>query len=127
MRLARTTVIESILATPADVLKNAEAEEQARVARILDHILPISPRRPGLVNDAGVTGTLSRFPLERIQAPTLVMSVADDRFGTYDGARYTAEHISGARFIGYPSGGHVLVGHNEEATAEIAGFLANSH
>lgn len=38
------------------------------------------------MNDAAVTGTLSRFPLERIQAPTLVMSVADDRFGTYDGA-----------------------------------------
>src|SRR5437899_2947840 len=103
MRLARMTVIKSILATPADVLKNAEAEEQARVARMLDHILPISPRRQGLVNDAAVTGTLSRFPLERIQAPTLVMSVADDRFGTYDGARYTAEHIPGARFIGYPS------------------------
>lgn len=40
--------------------------------------------------------------------------------------RYTAEHIPGARFIGYPSGGHVLVGHNEEDTAEIAVFLANS-
>jgi len=75
------------------------------------------------VNDAAITSTLSRYSLERIQAPTLVMSVADDRFGTYDGARYTAEHIPGARFIGYASGGHVWVGHHREGIAAITDFL----
>jgi hypothetical protein len=57
----------------------------------------------GLINDAALISTLPRYALERIRAPTLVMSVADDRFGTYDGARYTAEHVPGARFIGYAS------------------------
>jgi pimeloyl-ACP methyl ester carboxylesterase len=55
--------------------------------------------------------------------PTLIMSFADDLFGTYDGARYCAEHIPGARFIGYPTGGHLWVGHQKEVMAEIAGFL----
>jgi hypothetical protein len=57
----------------------------------------------GLINDAALISPLPRYALERIRAPTLVMSVADDRFGTYDGARYTAEHVPGARFIGYAS------------------------
>jgi pimeloyl-ACP methyl ester carboxylesterase len=130
IRLARPMVSGSILATPPEVVESADAQEQARVAQILDHILPISPRRRGLANDVAITSMLSRYALERIEAPTLIISLADDRFGTYDGARYTAEHIPGARFIGYGSGGHVWVGHQKEVTAEIATFLrtvATSH
>ena len=51
--------------------------------------------------------------------------MADDLFGTYDGARYSAEHIPRARFISYPSGGHLWVGHQKEVMAEIAAFLKN--
>lgn len=55
--------------------------------------------------------------------PTLTISVADDLFGTFDGARYSAEHIPHARFVSYPSGGHVWIGHHKELVAEIADFL----
>jgi len=122
-RLARQTVIRALLATPPAVVENASADEQARVAQILDHILPVSPRRLGLLNDASVTSTLTRYELERIAVPTLILSTADDLFGTYEGARYSAEHIPRARFIGYPSGGHLLVGHHKEVISEIAAFL----
>ena len=121
--LARPWMIESILATPLDVVRRANAEEQARAAQMLEHMLPISPRRSGLANDIAVVSALSRYALENIKAPTLVIGFADDRFGTYDIARYTAEHIPGARFIAYSSGGHVAVGHQTDVTAKIASFL----
>jgi 2-hydroxy-6-oxonona-2,4-dienedioate hydrolase len=121
IRLARPWMIDSILATPPGVVRRADAQE--RVAQILDHILPISPRQQGLANDMAIVSTLSRYALEGIKAPTLIISFADDRFGTYDIARYTAEHIPRARFIGYGSGGHVWVGHQKDVTAEIASFL----
>ena len=76
-----------------------------------------------VLNDAAVMSTLSRYDLEHIAAPTLVMSTADDLFGTFDGARYTAEHIAGARFMGYASGGHLWVGHHEEVLLQITTFL----
>jgi pimeloyl-ACP methyl ester carboxylesterase len=123
IRLAPRIMTGSILATPPEVVDKADADEQARVAQILDHILPVSPRRTGLVNDAAVVAALPRYELERIQVPTLVISVADDRFGTFEPARYTAEHIPGARFVGYPTGGHMLAGHGKETMAEIAAFL----
>lgn len=123
IRLERQTLIRAILATPPAVVENASVEEQARVAQMLERILPVSPRRLGLLNDAVVTSTLPRYELERIAAPTLVLSAADDLFGTFDGARYAAAHIPGARFIGYPSGGHVWVGHQKELNSEIIAFL----
>ena len=122
-RISRPTLIRAILATPPAVVENASAAEQARVAAVLEHILPVAPRRIGLLNDAAVTSSLQRYELERIAAPTLAISVADDLFGTFDAARYTAEHVPRARFIGYPSGGHLFVGHEEDVVSEIAAFL----
>ena len=122
-QLARRTLIRAILATPPAVVENATADEQARVVRMLDHILPVSLRRLGLLNDAAVISALPRYELERINAATLVISVADDLFGTYESARYTAAHIPRARFVAYPTGGHVWVGHQGEVMSEIAAFL----
>jgi 2-hydroxy-6-oxonona-2,4-dienedioate hydrolase len=123
IRIARPVVTRAILATPPEVVKNADAAERDRAAEMLRQILPVSARRSGLINDAAVTSSLPRYELERIAVPTLAISMADDLFGTFDGARYTAEHVPGARFKGYPSGGHVWIGHHEEILAEIAAFL----
>jgi 2-hydroxy-6-oxonona-2,4-dienedioate hydrolase len=89
----------------------------------LDHILPISQRRDGLLNEAAVIPSLQRYDLERIKVPSLAVSCTDDLFGTYDGARYTAEHIRGARFVGYPNGDHLWVGYQQEVRHEIMHFL----
>jgi pimeloyl-ACP methyl ester carboxylesterase len=125
-RIARRTVLRGILATPPSVVEQASAAERARVAGVLARILPVRPRRLGLLNDAAITSSLPRYDLGRIVAPTFIMSVADDLFGTYDGARYSAEHIPHARFTGYPRGGHLWVGHHEELMAEIARFVRSA-
>lgn len=122
-RLAHGMVLRAILATPPDVVKQASADEQARANRIIDHILPVSARAQGLINDGAVVSSLQRYPLERIRSPTLVIGVADDLYGTFDAARYTADNIPGARFIGYETGGHVWVGHQRDVVNEIVKFL----
>lgn len=123
VRLARDTLIRSILATPPELVKQASAEEQARVQTIIDLVLPVRPRRAGVLNDAAVCSQLPRYDLEKIAVPTLAIGFADDLFGAFDTARYTAAHIPQARFLGYPRGGHVWVGHQQEVVKEIASFL----
>jgi 2-hydroxy-6-oxonona-2,4-dienedioate hydrolase len=75
-----------------------------------------------LRNDALVAGSLTRYDLEAIRAPTLVASVQDDLYGTFAGAQYTAQHIPGARFVGYERGGHLWVGHWAELLGEFEAF-----
>jgi 2-hydroxy-6-oxonona-2,4-dienedioate hydrolase len=125
-RVARDTVVRAILATPPAIVAGATVEERQRIDDVLKHILPVSPRRLGLINDARVVLTLPRYDLERIAAPTLVVSIEDDPYGTWASARYTAEHIPRARFVGYATGGHLWVGHHREIVDEIAGFVANN-
>lgn len=117
------TMVRSILATPPEDLDKVNEAERERVTRMLDEILPVSPRRLGLLNDAKITSSLVRYDLEKIATPTLIISVADDQFGTFAGARYSAEHIPNARFVGYATGGHIWAGHHTDLVSEISVFL----
>jgi len=122
-RLAPRVMTQAVLGTQPAALDSAGPDEQARVRIVRDHILPISPRRLGLLNDAAIAPSLQRYELERIVAPTLVVAVKDCLYGTYDGARYTAEHIPGARLVSIAGGGHLWAGHDAEVTLEVAAFL----
>ena len=122
-RMARDTLVRAILATPPAVVAGASRDEQQRLVDVLEHTLPVSARRLGLINDARVIATLPRYELERIVAPALIISMQDDLYGTFEPARYTAEHLPHARFIGYASGGHLWVGHQQDVTNAIVSFL----
>jgi len=89
----------------------------------MQHILPISHREKGIWNDATIGETLPRYDLESIRVPTLLIAAEDDLYGTFQGARYSSEHIPGARFVGFPTGGHLLLRHWTEAISEISEFL----
>jgi pimeloyl-ACP methyl ester carboxylesterase len=125
-RTARNSMIQGVLGTPSSLLRDSGAEERARIAQVLNLIQPLSMRRLGLLNDASIAGSLPRYELERIAVPTLILAVADCVYGTYAGARYSAERIPRARFVSYPSGGHLWVGHQREVMAEILGFLTDA-
>ena len=123
IRFMPDTAARSILATPPEVVDEASPAEKARFEMLKDHILPVEPRRLGFVNDAAVVSTLRRYELEKIATPTLLISAEDDGYGTWDGAKYAAEHLPNATLVGFPRGGHMLVGHNDKIAAEIEAFL----
>ncbi len=123
IHVARDQVIKLVLATPPELLTTASPQEQTRINAMLDHILPVSLRAEGLRSDTALSKHLSAAPLQTIRLPTLVISVRDDGYGTYASARYTADHIAGAKFIGFDQGGHTWVGHDDEVRAEILKLL----
>jgi 2-hydroxy-6-oxonona-2,4-dienedioate hydrolase len=116
--------MRTILATPPECVRRAESEERAAIYAMLNHILPVSARRAGLLNDAAVVFSLPRYELERIAVPALITGVEDDLYGIHAGARYSAEHMPNARFVSYATGGHLAAGHRREMAAEIKAFLA---
>jgi pimeloyl-ACP methyl ester carboxylesterase len=123
LHVARGAMIETVLATPPELLEGARSAEQARVNAMLDDIMPVSARAQGLRHDTAARKRLAPERLESIRAPTLIISARDDRYGTYASARYTAGRIGGARFIGFADGGHTWVGHDDEVTAAILQLL----
>lgn len=125
-RLRPSLLVRTMLATPLAVFDSASEQERARILAVINGTQPVSQRAAGLRIDARITSTLPRYELERLAAPTLLISVKDDLFGTYENARYTAQEIRGARFVSYPTGGHVWLGHEEEVWREVAGFVTQT-
>jgi 2-hydroxy-6-oxonona-2,4-dienedioate hydrolase len=123
MALAEDQMIATLLATDPALVHAASPEEQARVRAILHGILPVSARKRGLLNDGILAGTPAEMALDLITAPTLAISVEDDRFGTAAAARHIAASVKGAKLVIYPSGGHVWVGHDDALFATVADFL----
>lgn len=124
MKVAPKILLKTILGTPVQAYRDAPPEERRSVDRVLQTMLPISRRAAGMQNDGVVAAHLTRLPLEDIRVPTLIISAADCLYGTYDSSFYTAEEIAHAQFIGFPSGGHLLLGHEAEVRSQVRGFLA---
>jgi pimeloyl-ACP methyl ester carboxylesterase len=72
------------------------------------------------------SGTLPVFPIERITAPTMSVSAADDLYQTLRVARHTAQLIPNARLLAFESGGHLLLGHGDEMWPQIAEFMRSA-
>ena len=75
------------------------------------------------MNDSRLTTGAARVDLEAIRTPTLAISAQDDGYGTWPSAQYSAEHIPGARFLGFERGGHLLLGRQAEELAAVKDLL----
>jgi pimeloyl-ACP methyl ester carboxylesterase len=125
-KIAPNFVTKTVMGTPPEIVAKANKSERRRVHSFMESILPISSRIRGIINDSKITASLSRFEFEKVKTPTLVLSARDDLYGTYPRSQYTAKQIPGAKFIGYETGGHMLVGHTDQTATEIVAFLKTS-
>ena len=123
MKVAPLALVETMLGTPLAVYRNAATEERHRVDQMMRTIFPVSRRVAGLRNELEVASALTRYPLEEMRVPALVISAADDLYDTYESAQVTAKHIRDGRFLGFATGGHLLLGHENEVRSAITGFL----
>jgi pimeloyl-ACP methyl ester carboxylesterase len=122
-KLARNLLLERLFATPVRDFESASPEEQERILRVMHIALPVSRRSQGLLNDIEIVTSPAPHALERIAVPTIVFAVEDDLFGTYAMSRAMAARIPGARFVGFPTGGHLWVGRQRELVSELDAFL----
>jgi 2-hydroxy-6-oxonona-2,4-dienedioate hydrolase len=63
-----------MLGTDPDVVRTADPEEKARVHQVLDHLLPVGPRVPGMNFDVATAATREPYAIEKITCPVLAIS-----------------------------------------------------
>jgi 2-hydroxy-6-oxonona-2,4-dienedioate hydrolase len=122
-RIAPSLLIRFV-GVPPGLVDGASKAEQDRVMRIVKSIEPLSLRMPGINVDS--TPDLVELPLEKIAAPTLIISARDDLFNTAPAAEFAASRIPGARLVIYETGGHLLIGREDAVRTEVRTFLARA-
>ncbi len=107
-----------------ELLAAAPAPERDRAMRIVRSIEPLSLRVAGINIDSAPN--LRDLPLDKIAAPTLIISARDDLFNTLPAAEYATGKIPDAKLVAFDTGGHLLVGRGKEVRAAVRTFLAGS-
>jgi pimeloyl-ACP methyl ester carboxylesterase len=123
LKWAPSLIIKTVGAVPPDIYESSSERERARIDKFMKNILPISNRIAGIMSDSQVGNSLADTTLENVKVPALLLSVRDDLYGTFVPSQYTSTRIPGAKFVGYETGGHMLMGHYAEAFEEISAFL----
>ncbi len=124
MRISRESVVR-FLGVPPALEAAAPEQDRERVTNIMKSILPLSERVRGIELD-GLT-QMTPWPLEKLKAPTLIITAEDDLYKTLPGARFTAERIPDAELHVLSSGGHLLVGQAAEVAKLVRDFLVRHH
>jgi pimeloyl-ACP methyl ester carboxylesterase len=114
---------------PADYAAATPAERR-RVEGLLETLVPIAPRRPGIANDRRVTNTAmvdhaAEYDLESLDAPTLVVHAKDDPLASFDDAHRMAERIPRATVSAYDTGGHLVFGHGDAVRRSVTDFAVS--
>lgn len=106
---------------PENLQEKMTAQEKDDAKKLMDAILPVSQKVDGGTQEAVNMANKERLGLESIRAPTIVIDAKD--VVTYPGSKYAAEHIPNAKLVAFETGGHLLVGHGEDARAAVQDFL----
>lgn len=126
MKLSPNTMYK-VAAVPPSLVSTLSAEDRATLDEGVRMLLPVSMRFKGIINDAkSQSGTEAIYPLERISAPTMLLSAEDDLYRTLVVARKMVPRIPGARLVEFKTGGHFLIGRAAEIWPQVAPFLRPS-
>jgi pimeloyl-ACP methyl ester carboxylesterase len=109
---------------PGDLRRRLTDEDRLWLQGFVTAFNPASLRRAGIANDVAWLPAFSPIPLDRVLAPTLIVHAADDPLVPVANGRHAATGIRGARYVELPDGGHLLLGHQQEAAAIVRAFLA---
>ncbi|MFN0100888.1 MAG: alpha/beta fold hydrolase [Bryobacteraceae bacterium] len=124
---ALAKVARPSLETVFDVKPNARAAltatESEFLARMVDMFEPVTKRKDGMQNEGAAISPGTRYPLEQIAKPTLVIHSRDDGINPFAFGEYTARHIPNAKLVSLETGGHLLLGHHAEVGALVNSFL----
>lgn len=91
-------------------------------------MLPLGERRAGMKIDATVTNidmarNFERYPIEELQVPTLIIAAKDDKLSDFHAMEKVVPRFPECTFISFESGGHLLVGHEDEIQEELDAFI----
>lgn len=116
-------ILYSVFDATPELRANSPPDETAFVAAMIDGFLPVTARIAGVGNEGAAIDPATRYEIERIGAPTLVIHARDDGINPYAIGDSIARRIPGAQMMALDAGGHLLLGHHAAVRATANAFL----
>lgn len=126
MWLAKTLAGRSLFRLVAGIPKGFPLTEpdKTQVRAIIDSIFPVRDRSTGVIFDAYVGNSdVDTYPLEAINAPTLIVHSRDDTLASFEPAESAAARIPHAQLLAHDTGGHLQLGRADQTRHAVQVFL----
>ncbi|MDF2921602.1 MAG: alpha/beta hydrolase [Paenibacillaceae bacterium] len=106
---------------------NAMMGSKVSGSPLMETMLPVSPRRPGILADTKMTNTdmslhYDDYPLEDLHVPVLVVHAQDDPMAKYDSIQKVLTRVQAETAI-FATGGHTIDGQGDKVRHAIVQFL----
>ena len=124
--LAPEVLVSTALGTPSHLYKNANEYEKNYIDIWIDLFLPLDARQQGMVIDMNLRKEKLDDVLEEIQTPTIAIAFEDDGYNLYESTETIAHRVQHGSFLGYPTGGHMGIGHLNDIYDGIDSFIVNA-
>lgn len=94
-------------------------------------MLPIGDRKAGVEIDATITNpdmarNFDDYPIESLKVPTLILQAEDDKLVNYTDVEKVVGRFPDCTFVHFKSGGHLMVGHDDEIMNALNDFKSSS-
>lgn len=121
---ARQWVMSLYGMTPERFAAFKSQPEKVRVLEAIYFPHPFAMRRQGFALDMERFPSIPRYPVERIEVPTLAVHGTADGTVPMSHSRFLAENVPGAQLLTIEGGGHLaIVTHKETAVTRVYQFL----
>jgi pimeloyl-ACP methyl ester carboxylesterase len=106
---------------------NSMMGSKVNSSTLFETMLPVSPRRQGIIMDTGITNidmTLhyDEYPIEKLKSPVLVIHAKDDPMAEYENIEKLLARIEAETAI-FETGGHTIDGNDGEVNKAIEKFI----
>ena len=112
---------------PKATFDNLPKQEMNRIIQgIYFSALPVTKRTEGIMFDLFVSNPSinNEVPFDYIKSPTLIINAIDDPATLIEGARTLATKIPNSKLVTFDTGGHLLLGQEEEIRHHISKFIS---
>lgn len=112
---------------PESIMKTLSTPEKKKLMDIVFLSgLPVSHREKGILFDTYLSNPSmdEAIPFEKITSPTLIIHSIDDPAPPIEGARMISKKIHHCELVSYETGGHLILGHEDEIKRTISDFIS---
>ena len=91
-------------------------------------MLPVGERKAGVILDASITNpdmarNYDSYIIEDLQVPTLILHAKDDKLASYADVEKAWDRFPNSTLVSFETGGHLMVGHEEEVKDAVMAFV----
>lgn len=95
----------------------------------LNAILPMKPRKEGIMFDASVSNTVmvndcTEYDMSNLEVPVLVIHAKDDKMADFKKVEPWIDRIRDCTFVALDSGGHLMEGNGKKIDIAVEQFIA---